>query len=540
MKKLAVIFPELIPGDLSSNLDSHLKYLEELEDSCLAIFPPLGLSGDGLGSLFKRPEILEAKSHLDKFINTKSYVLVGLPLKQGKRLFSVYALIKEDILGYYPLKSRDSIFSDPELFDDGYLASLEFPLKIIADDSFSYPGKEAAIEKAMAKNSGSSLYISASQDSTTSGGIHGSRYMLFSQGLCIKKGQWVQGLEEFKIEEDKVKLRLDSFIEPELEASKSAYPFLAEEDRDKIYSDLLTHQAKAYATRLKRTGLSHSLLGISGGLDSSWALVATLKAHELLDLPKENIHCIVMPGFGSTDKTMKAALDLLDAFQLAYEIISIDSAVRGHFKDIGHEESVHNLVYENSQARERTQILMDLANKYEGLVVGTGDMSENAQGWSTYNGDQMSMYAVNAGLPKTLIQDLIAWYGEKKGGQIKDSLFHILKRPISPELLPAGKKGEILQKTEESLGSYKLIDFILYHFLIGLPLKDIKILLKEVFPVLSDRDIEKSLGDFVRRFISQQFKRTAAPDGIKLTQPSLLDFDMASDISYAYFLKEIK
>lgn len=538
MKKIALAFPGTSPGEVDKNLKSHLTYLDRLEELDLLVFPPLSLSGDGLGSLYKRREILETSSYLDHFKNPHSLVLVGLPLVVKGRLFSTMALIKEDILGFYPLRAREAIFSDPELFPEELLAPDILPLRLLVDDSFSYPGKDRAILSSLASKRGASLYLSPSQDYTTSGGIHASRFILASSGKLLKKSIWIMGFHLLEIEEDNKLYGLESF-EEKTDISSSPYPFLAQEDKYEVYQELLDHQALAYGLRLKRVGLSHSLLGISGGLDSTWALLATLRAHELMDLPKNNIHSIVMPGFGSSQDTMKAALSLLMALDLEPQIISINKAVRGHFRDIGHDEKVQDLVYENSQARERTQILMDLANKFSGLVVGTGDMSENAQGWSTYNGDQMSMYAINGGLPKTLIQDLIDWYARKSDRELKDALHYILKRPISPELLPPDDEGQIVQKTEETLGSYKLIDFILYHFLNNTSLEEIGLLLRESFPELSEEDISDALSSFLRRFITQQFKRTASPDSVKLTQPSLLDFVMASDISARTFVKDL-
>ena len=226
--------------------------------------------------------------------------------------------------------------------------------------------------------------------------------------------------------------------------------------------EILTIQATGLATCLAHTGSQNVVLGLSGGLDSTLALIVCVHAFDMLSLDRKNIHTVTMPCFGTTKRTKSNAEKLAEAYGVSFEEINITLAVRQHFSDIGHDESVTNITYENSQARERTQILMDLSNKYNGLVIGTGDLSELALGWATYNGDHMSMYAVNASIPKTLVRYLTAYEAQKSDGTLKNVLLDVLDTPVSPELLPPDKNGEIVQKTEDVVGPYELLDFFLY------------------------------------------------------------------------------
>ena len=544
--RLGIAFPKITLASPKANLNELKDILQEANEKelDLLLFPALSLTGDGLGELNRHPVLLDGcKEVLEELKEEATFpVLIGSPIEVHRRIFSTLALLAHgEIKGYFPLSSKDKIFSDPLLFPEELLPCRDlYHIAIHMDDDFSTPGKEEEIIHALTtqeKQGQVQIYLSSPESYTTSGGIHSSRYLVLQGEKVIAHGQWEQGLNVLKLDVEKASLEVQSYERKE-ERSFSPHPFLS--PNPVVYEELLLHQARAYGHRLNRTGSKHSILGISGGLDSTWALIATIHAHKEMGLPLDNIHPIILPGFGSSEDTMRSALDLLDALQLKPEIISIEKAVLGHFGDIGHDPENHNVVYENAQARERTQVLMDLANGYGGLVVGTGDMSEIALGWSTYNGDQMSMYGLNAGLPKTLIQDLILWYAKKEGGKLEEALLHILGRPISPELLPPDKKGRILQKTEEILGKYEVIDFILYHTLCYRPLAEIFNLMGEAFPSLSHEEKKESLLRFYKRFISQQFKRTASPDGVKLTEPSLVGFSMAGDLSSTDFVKEIE
>jgi len=326
------------------------------------------------------------------------------------------------------------------------------------------------------------------------------------------------------------------------------HPFVPSNEaiRNNRCSEIFAIQTAGLAKRLEHTAMKHAVLGISGGLDSTMALLVTVKTFDLLNLPRENILAITMPGFGTTDVTYNNALKLINSMKVSYREINIKDACLKHFEDIGHDPDVHDTTYENVQARERTQILMDIANKIGGLVVGTGDLSEIALGWSTYNGDHMSMYSVNCGVPKTLIKYLVTWVAENESDdETKKVLFDIVNTPITPELLPPDAKGRIKQKTEDIIGPYELHDFFLYHMVrYGASPKKILFLANQAFQDnYSDETIAKWLGVFCKRFFSQQFKRSCMPDGPKVGTISLSprgDWRMPSDAQVRLWLEELK
>ena len=309
--------------------------------------------------------------------------------------------------------------------------------------------------------------------------------------------------------------------------------------------EIFSIQIAGLAQRLLHTGARTAVIGISGGLDSTLALLVCVKTFDKLGLSRKDILGITMPGFGTTDRTYHNAIDLMNSLGVSIREISIREACIQHFKDIGHDLNIHDVTYENSQARERTQILMDIANQTWGMVIGTGDLSELALGWATYNGDHMSMYGVNAGIPKTLVKHLVQWVAENGMDETsKATLLDIVDTPISPELIPADENGEIKQKTEDLVGPYELHDFFLYYFLrFGFRPSKIYFLAQTAFSgVYDDETIKKWLQTFFRRFFNQQFKRSCLPDGPKVGSISISprgDWRMPSDASSAAWLKEI-
>jgi len=314
---------------------------------------------------------------------------------------------------------------------------------------------------------------------------------------------------------------------------------------DERCNEVFSIQVGGLAKRLMHINMAECVIGVSGGLDSTLALLVIVKTFDKLNISRENIIGITMPGFGTTDRTYLNAISLMKSLGVTIREVSIVPAVLQHFKDIGHSPDMHDTTYENSQARERTQILMDYANKVNGIVVGTGDMSELALGWCTYNGDQMSMYGVNAGIPKTLVKTLISWIATSQlDDGSKEILLDILDTPISPELLPAGDNGEIIQVTEDTLGPYVLHDFFLYNMIRhGFEPAKIYYLSKYAFEgQFDDKTILKWLKVFYRRFFSQQFKRSCMPDGPKVGSINLSprgDWRMASDASSALWLEQL-
>lgn len=315
-------------------------------------------------------------------------------------------------------------------------------------------------------------------------------------------------------------------------------PFVPDnqDERDKRCDEILSLQSMGLKKRLEHTNCKHAVVGISGGLDSTLAVLVTARAFDLLDIPRENLICVTMPCFGTTDRTYQNAVSLIKELGATLKEVRIEKAVRQHFADIGHDENNHDVTYENSQARERTQILMDMANQYNGMVIGTGDMSELALGWATYNGDHMSMYAVNCSVPKTLVRYLVLYYAETtENKKLSEVLMDVLDTPVSPELLPP-VDGVISQKTEDLVGPYELHDFFLYYMLrFGFPKAKLYRMAKQTFDgVYDDETIKKWLDKFYWRFFSQQFKRSCLPDGPKVGSVAVSprgDLRMPSDAS---------
>lgn len=324
------------------------------------------------------------------------------------------------------------------------------------------------------------------------------------------------------------------------------HPFVPDDPatRAERCREILSIQAAGLAKRLSHTGLSRLVLGISGGLDSTLALLVSVRAAELLGLPRQNILCVTMPGFGTTDRTYENAVELIRCLGASFREIGIREACLQHMADIGHDPNLHDITFENTQARERTQILMDLANKEGGLLVGTGDLSELALGWCTYNADHMSMYGVNCGVPKTLVRHLVAYFAGQADAQTAAVLRAVLDTPVSPELLPPDESGEIAQKTEEKIGPYELHDFFLYHFLrFGTNPQKLLFLAGRAFGgQYSQQQLTDWLRLFFKRFFQSQFKRSCLPDGPKVGSVSLSprgDWRMPSDAQASVWLNAL-
>ena len=357
----------------------------------------------------------------------------------------------------------------------------------------------------------------------------------------------------------------DTDFSAELCRTIETNPFLPDGEENHRCSEVIALQTAALMTRLNHIGCRSAIIGISGGLDSTLALLVAVMAFDRLGWSRDRIIGVTMPGFGTTSRTKNNAWDLMQTLGITCREISIKAACEQHFADINHDSSVHDATYENSQARERTQILMDLANKEGGIVIGTGDLSELALGWATYNGDHMSMYGVNADIPKTLVKSLVKWVAENKfteaSGErsVREILLDIIDTPISPELLPATEDGQIKQVTEDLVGPYELHDFFLYHFVrLGFTPEKIFFLAQKAFgpdcksvntqtgcdkASYDDETIKKWLRTFVRRFFNQQFKRSCMPDGPKVGSVGLSprgDWHMPSDAWSTDFLGGIE
>lgn len=304
---------------------------------------------------------------------------------------------------------------------------------------------------------------------------------------------------------------LPSYVDP--------YPFVPHDEGslNERCNDILLLQAKGLMQRLKAINCKDVVIGISGGLDSTLALLVCCIAFDKLGISRAGIHAITMPGFGTSVRTHTIADKLMEQLKVTYKTIDIKEASDKHLADLGHANDLYDITYENTQARERTQILFDYANMVGGIVIGTGDMSELALGWCTYNGDHMSNYAVNVGVPKTLVKYLVRTYAINADADLRQTLMEVFDLPISPELLPTTEDGEIAQKTEESIGKYDIHDFYLYHFLRNGESKDKMFALSKIaYPQVSEEELLKTLNTFFSRFRTQQFKRSCLPDGVKI------------------------
>ena len=448
------------------------------------------------------------------------------------------------------------------------LAGADIILNLSASDELI--GKHDYLRSLLAQQSartiGGYVYASCGFGESTQDVVYGGNAMIFENGKLLVEGERFSFQPQIRMcQIDVEKLRTErrqntTFINAQrgahalnipakavapkdfvLTRDIDAHPFIPKSgDMQTRCEEILSIQVAGLAKRLYHINAKTAVIGISGGLDSTLALLVTVKAFDKLGLERKGIVGVTMPGFGTTDRTYNNAIKLMQTLGVTIREISIAKAVTQHFEDIGHDMKQHDITYENSQARERTQILMDVANQVNGIVVGTGDLSELALGWATYNGDHMSMYGVNAGVPKTLIRYLVSYVA---GEMATETLLDIVDTPISPELIPADEQGRIKQKTEDLVGPYELHDFFIYYFLrYGFGPAKICIMAQKAFKdAYDDETIKKWLKTFCRRFFTQQFKRSCLPDGPKVGSVSLSprgDWRMPSDASYALWISE--
>ena len=448
------------------------------------------------------------------------------------------------------------------------LAGADIILNLSASDELI--GKHDYLRSLLAQQSartiGGYVYASCGFGESTQDVVYGGNAMIFENGKLLVEGERFSFQPQIRMcQIDVEKLRTErrqntTFINAQrgahalnipakavapkdfvLTRDIDAHPFIPKSgDMQTRCEEILSIQVVGLAKRLYHINAKTAVIGISGGLDSTLALLVTVKAFDKLGLERKGIVGVTMPGFGTTDRTYNNAIKLMQTLGVTIREISIARAVTQHFEDIGHDMKQHDITYENSQARERTQILMDVANQVNGIVVGTGDLSELALGWATYNGDHMSMYGVNAGVPKTLIRYLVNYVA---GEMATETLLDIVDTPISPELIPADEQGRIKQKTEDLVGPYELHDFFIYYFLrYGFGPAKIYIMAQKAFKdAYDDETIKKWLKTFCRRFFTQQFKRSCLPDGPKVGSVSLSprgDWRMPSDASSALWISE--
>lgn len=452
-------------------------------------------------------------------------------------------------------------------------AEVIFNLSADSESIGKYNYLKALISQQSSRNLGAYVYTSCGYGESTQDMVYGSKGLIYENGKLLAEAERFSMKEQMVITEiDIDRLRADrrtnpifdssaamlkhltpKIIETERNVEKdftltrsiSKYPFIPEEAlMNATCKEIFDIQCEGLAKRIKHTHAETIVVGISGGLDSTLALLVCVRTFDLLGMNRRGVIGITMPGFGTTDRTYTNAVNLMKMLGITIREIDIQAACRQHFEDIGHNIEQHDVTYENSQARERTQILMDAANQTNGFVVGTGDLSELALGWATYNGDHMSMYGVNADIPKTLIKHLVSWYAKNINEENTEIILNdIIGTPISPELIPADEEGNIRQKTEDLVGPYELHDFFLYYTLRwGFRPSKIYFLAKRAFNGdYNDEIIKNWLTVFCKRFIQQQFKRSCLPDGPKIGSCSLSPrsgWRMPSDASAEAWMNE--
>ena len=591
--KVAVCSPAIVPGDIEGNTQEILRLYREASDkgACIVFFPALSLTGASCGELFFQQFLLdEAQKMMRKIASEtteKTAVVFGSPVCMNNALYDCFVVaVNGEIPAVVPSADYDKRFftspdtlpgakgdkdkNDKIVFDAGYFTFSLYggsaegcymsDIVLVSRKENALPGKEKQLREFAAAfsrenccccmvtsgNAGESTagnIVSGASYIAVNGKIIASTALLHTESQIVYADVDISALQFLRRKllskpflSEKVLLPELPETEDLLDAHLTAEPYLpeGEEERKVFAEETLAIQSFALAHRMKKAGAKKMVIGISGGLDSTLALIVLNRVCDFLHLPKTAILAVTMPGFGTTSRTKNNALLLAEKIGAEIRTISITDACKQHFKDIGHNENECNAVYENTQARERTQILMDLANKENGLVIGTGDLSEISMGWCTYNGDQMSMYSVNSTIMKSVIPVLLKYEGERLP-EIAEILLDVIATPVSPELLPLANENDPGHCTEEILGAYEIHDFFIYAFCYcGSGKEKILYLAKKVFEgKYEEKEVERCYNIFIKRFFTQQFKRSASPEGVNANMISLNppEWKMPSDIS---------
>lgn len=594
--RVAAAVPTVRVADTRFNTEEICKLASEAfeEKVSLVVFPELAVTGSTCGDIFRQSLLLKGAEDGIKAIAEHSRgksttIVAGAPVGHDGQVLSCSIVIRNgEIIGIVPhayhtdciLKyaGQKCMMSTSLLFaieEATFSLSIGSGAHIIicpsAENELLMTDRRRRImlESDSLRNVCAFIHAGAGFGESTTDFVHAGAASIWETGECLAENERFQmrssltvaDVDIEKIENLRRSTTTFQGISPEfrktdagsrcmtdftkeLKRTVEPHPFAPEADIDIRCREILEIQTSALASRLNHVQCKSAVIGISGGLDSTLALLICVLAFDKLGWNRDRIIGVTMPGFGTTDRTKNNARDLMDALGVTSREISIKAACEQHFKDICHNPDNHDVTYENSQARERTQILMDIANQTWGLVIGTGDLSELALGWATYNGDHMSMYGVNAGIPKTLVRSLVKWAAENKFENEKSILLDIVDTPISPELLPSDETGNILQVTEDLVGPYELHDFFIYNFIrLGFSPEKIFFLAQKAFAdIYDDQTIKKWLKTFMRRFFNQQFKRSCLPDGPAIGSVSLSprgSWQMPSDASSALFQDNI-
>ena len=516
--KTAAVCPRVTVGAADKNVDNMLPLIKGVASSGAQIIalPELCITGYTCSDLFSQDRLIEsAEAALGRLIlecaDIGALVIVGLPVRVRGRLFNCAAAFQNGrLVGVVP---KSYLPNYNEFYEKRHFVSgLDTPC-----DTVTLCGQEVPF--------GNMLFCAENGAAV---------------GIELCEDMWVPVSPGTVLALSGADIIVNISASDEM-VTKNDFRLSLIEQTSARCAEIFNIQAAGLAKRIEHIGLKKAVIGISGGLDSALALLVADKAFDLLALSKENIICITMPGFGTTKRTKSSAVTLTECIGAQLRDIDIVPACTQHMRDIGHDMSILDVTYENVQARERTQILMDTANKEGALLVGTGDLSELALGWCTYNADHMSMYGVNCSVPKTLVRYLVDFVADERGGRLGEVLREILATPVSPELLPPDKNGKIAQKTEDTLGPSEVHDFFLYHFQrFGASPDKLMFMACRAFDgVYSREQIEKWLRLFMKRFFSQQFKRSCIPDGPKVGSVSLSprgDWRMPSDADASAWL----
>ena len=588
--KISAICPRVSVADTNINAKNIIKLakLAVKQGAQIITTPELSLTGVTCGDLFLKPLLIDsALKALNTILKeTKKFntvLIVGLPLQVNAQVANATAVLYQgNILGIVLKKHLTAneirYFTPAEQIKENQILmlsqkvplgtnlifnifnktfaveiglDLDNPIIKISKDvelicnpasNYEYLGKQEKLKNTLSaistKLNVDYIYASSAFGESSAEAVYTANALIYNNGTLVAEAPRLTMKEQIVIYETGTKAKTQAIKQNF--ATDKKHPFNPSNKRELL--EVLDLQALALARRLDQTKINKVILGISGGLDSTLALLAAVHTFKKLNLPLKNIFAYTLPGLGTTKKTKNNAELLCKALGVSFAEINIKPAVLQHFKDIKHNKNIIDTAYENAQARERTQILFDISNKIGALVLGTGDMSEFALGWATYGGDHLSMYGINAGIPKTLIQDIVAEYAKTAPAKVSKVLKDILATPISPELKPASK-GKITQKTEDLVGPYILHDFFLYYFLVGnLGPNDIyKLAISTFKNDFSKATIKHWLEVFFRRFFTQQFKRSCCPEGPKILEVSLsprTDLRLPSDVNANLWLEE--
>ena len=604
--KVAAGTPGVTVADCRANTKAILEMIKEMEaqHAKIMVFPELCITGYTCQDLFLQRRLLDSawESLLTLAEETRdvdALIFVGLPVRKNGKLYNAAAVLNHgNILGFVPkthipnynefyeqrhFSSGEDVWDEITIGDESvpFGSSLIFSCEELPELTVGAelcedlwvplpPSVKDSYRRDLVKGQSARLicgyiYATAGEGESSQDLVFGGQNLIAENGVMLAEAKRFQNsviYGEIDVQRladerrristypsaDSAECQIVPFDveieETSLTRNFAPYPFVpsVKEERDMRCEEILNIQAMGLKKRMSHIHCQKAMVGLSGGLDSTLALLVIARTFSMMGLPSENIRCITMPCFGTTDRTYQNACKLSQCLGATLTEVNIKEAVNIHFRDIGHDDSVHDVTYENCQARERTQILMDMANQEGALLVGTGDLSELALGWATYNGDHMSMYGVNASVPKTLVRHLVRYYADTCGEkELEEVLLDILDTPVSPELLPP-KDGKIAQKTEDLVGPYELHDFYLYYMLrAGFEPDKIYRIACRTFENTYDREtILKWLKTFYRRFFAQQFKRSCLPDGPKVGSVALSprgDLRMPSDASAAVWME---